>query len=87
MLRAGSSVGCAVAGDRVFSLERWGDHDQAVLVVRPATAPGVARTLVDPHVLTGDPTAALDWYHPSPDGRLVAYGISTGGDERSTLHV
>jgi prolyl oligopeptidase len=87
LLRAGSSVGCVVAGDRVFSLERWGGHDQAVLVVRPAKAPGIARTLIDPHSLTGDPTAALDWYHPSPDGRLIAYGISTGGDERSTLYV
>ena len=40
-----------------------------------------------PWPCTGDPTAAIDWYHPSPDGRLVAYGLSTGGDERSTLHV
>jgi len=87
LLHAGSSVGCAVAGDRVFSVERWGHHDQAVLVVRPAKAPGMARSVVDPHLLTGDPTAAIDWYQPSPDGRLVAYGISTGGDELSTLYV
>ena len=87
LLRVGSSIACTVAGDRAFSIERWGHHDQAVLVVRPAKAPGMARTLVDPHKLTGDPTAALDWYHPSPDGKLIAYGISTGGDERSTLRV
>ena len=86
-LQAGTSVAPRVGGNRVFTLERWGDHDQAVLVVRSATAPGRARTLVDPHRLTGDPTAAIDWYHPSPDGRLIAYGISTGGDERSTLQV
>src|SRR5205085_1539180 len=71
----------------VFSLERWGHHDQAVLVVRPATEKGRARSIVDPHHLTGDPTAAIDWYHPSPDGRLVAYGLSREGDENSTLHV
>lgn len=87
LLVAGSSVGGSVGGERVFTLERWGHHDQAVLVVRPATAPGVARTIVDPHLVTGDVTAAIDWYHPSPDGRLVAYGISRGGDELSTLHV
>lgn len=87
LLRAGSSVACMVAGDRVFSLERWGRHDQAVLVVRPAKARGLARTIVDPHRMTDDPTTAIDWYHPSPDGRLVAYGLSSGGDERSTLHV
>jgi prolyl oligopeptidase len=87
LLRAGSSVAPSVAGTRVFTLERWGRHDQAVLVVRPATAHGRARTLVDPALLTGDPTAAIDWYHPSRDGDLVAYGLSTGGDERSTLAV
>jgi prolyl oligopeptidase len=87
LLHAGSSMSCTVAGDRVFSVERWGHHDQAVLVVRSATATGMARTLVDPHAATGDPTAALDWYRPAPDGRYVAYGLSRGGDERSTLHL
>jgi prolyl oligopeptidase len=87
LLRAGSSVACSVAGERVFSLERWGRHDQAVLVVRPATRPGLARSLIDPAGQTGDATSAIDWYHPSPNGALVAYGISTNGDERSTLHV
>ncbi len=86
-LKAGTSVAPRVGGGRVFTLERWGELDQAVLVVRSATAPGRARTLVDPHRLTGDPTAAIDWYHPSPDGRMLVYGISTGGDERSTLQV
>jgi len=87
LLGAGSSVACAVGGDRVFSLERWGTHDQSVLVVRSATTEGPARTIVDPHLQTGDPTAAIDWFRPSPDGRLVAYGVSTGGDERSTLRI
>ena len=87
LLRVGSSVAPQVAGTRLFTLERWGHHEQAVLVVRPATSPGRARALVDPAQLTDDPTAAIDWYHPSPDGSLVAYGLSTGGDERSTLAV
>ncbi len=87
LLRAGASVACQVAGERVFSLDRWGQHQQAVLSVRSCTVPGQAETLVDPHLATGDPTAAIDWYHPSPDGRLVAYGLSRGGDEQSTLHV
>jgi prolyl oligopeptidase len=86
-LKAGTSVAPRVGGTRVFTLERWGELDQAVLVVRSASSPGRARTLVDPHRLTGDPTAAIDWYHPSPDGRMLVYGISTGGDERSTLQV
>ncbi len=87
LLRSGSSVACRVAGTRVFSLERWGNHDQAVLVVRTDRKPGKAKTVIDPSELTGDATAAIDWYHPSPDGRLVAYGMSVGGDERSTLYL
>lgn len=87
LLQAGSSVGCAVAGGVVVSLDRWGTHDQAVLMVRSAFERTRGRVLVDPAEVSDDPTAAIDWYHPSPDGRLVAYGLSTGGDERSTLHV
>ena len=40
LLRAGTSVAPRVGGSRVFTLERWGDLDQAVVVVRPASAPG-----------------------------------------------
>jgi len=87
LLRAGTSVAPLVGGSRLFTVERWGDLDQAVVVVRSATAPGRARTLVDPHRITGDPTAAIDWFQPSPDGRFLAYGMSRGGDERSTLYV
>lgn len=88
LLRAGSSVAPRVAGGLVLSLDRWGDHDQAVLVARSLAEPGAGpRVLVDPHAATGDPTTAIDWFHPSPDGRLVAYGTSAGGDERSVLRV
>jgi len=88
LLRAGSSTGCVVEGDRVFSLDRWGHHDQAVLVLRSASDRfAEPLTLVDPHKLTGDPTTAIDWYSPSPGGSLVAYGLSRGGDEQSTLHI
>jgi prolyl oligopeptidase len=83
-----------VAGDRLFTIERGGDRDQAVLTVRSATAPTGAGSdatggvlLVDPQELLDEETAALDWYRPSPDGGLVAFGCSTGGDERSVLRV
>jgi len=86
---AGTSGAPSIRGGRLFSLDRWGSLEQAVLVVRDAHGDQVpaARTLVDPHEATGDPTAALDWYAPSDDGRLVAFGTSTGGDERSTLGI
>ena len=89
LFQAGTAGAPAIRGGRLFSIDRWGDLEQAVLVVRDVHGDRVpaARTLVDPHALTGDQTAALDWYSPSVDGRLVAFGISIGGDERSTLRV
>jgi prolyl oligopeptidase len=89
LFAAGTAGAPSIRGGRLFSIDRWGDLEQAVLVVRDVHGERVpaARTLIDPHDLTGDATAALDWYAPSVDGRLVAYGVSTGGDERSTLGV
>ncbi|TWB09678.1 prolyl oligopeptidase family protein [Nitrospirillum amazonense] len=37
---------------------------------------------IDPHGLT-----AVDWFVPSPDGRLVAASLSTGGSENGSVHV
>jgi prolyl oligopeptidase len=86
---AGRAGGPSIRGGRLFSIDRWGDREQAVLVVRDLDdrGDGTGRTLVDPHALTGDATAALDWYEPSDDGRRVAFGTSLGGDERSTLQI
>jgi prolyl oligopeptidase len=84
---AGAAGAPSIRGHRLFSLDRWGEHEQAVLVVRSLDDTAEPRTLLDPHGLTGDATASLDWYAPSLDGRLVAFGTSAGGDERSTLGV
>ncbi len=88
LLAAPMSRSCRVEGPRVFSLERAEGAPQYSLVVRSATDPASpARTLVDPGGLAADATTAIDWYHPSADGALVAYGMSEGGDERSVLRV
>jgi prolyl oligopeptidase len=84
---AGAAGAPSIRGHRLFSLDRWGEHEQAVLVVRSLDDTADPRILLDPHGLTGDATASLDWYAPSVDGRLVAFGTSAGGDERSTLGV
>jgi prolyl oligopeptidase len=88
LLGAGVSTGCRIAGDRVFALERSGGADQHRLVVRSASDAGAAvRVLIDPATRAADAAVAIDWYDPSPDGRLVAYGTSEGGDERSVLKI
>ena len=89
LFATGTAGAPAIRGGRVFSVDRWGGREQAVLVVRELAGEGPPppRVLLDPHELTGDATAALDWYAPSEDGALVAFGTSTTGDEWSTLGV
>jgi prolyl oligopeptidase len=88
LLGARVSTGCRLAGERVFTLERWGRQAQFALQVRSAVDRSEpARTLLDPSGLAADAAVAIDWYHPSRDGRLVSYGTSEGGDERSVLRV
>jgi len=73
-------------GGRYFYQRREGAQEQPVLYRRDGPA-GTDRVLVDPAALSPDATSALDWYYPSPDGRLLAYGVSEGGSEKSTLRV
>lgn len=58
-------------------------------MVRSLSEPrdGPGRILIDPADASGAVTSAIDWYQPSADGALVAFGTSTGGDERSTLRI
>jgi len=88
LLEVGTVGGPSVAGDKVFTLDREGDRDQAILVVRSAEDPDEPpRVLVDPQYLARDHAAAIDWFSPSPDGGLVAYGVSEAGSERGTLRI
>lgn len=83
-----TTLSLAVAGDQLFTLERPAGADQFVLAVRSASTPSDdARVLVDPASMAADAAVAIDWYHPSPDGSLVAFGLSEGGTEDSVLHV
>ena len=86
---AGTAGGPAIRGDRLFTIDRWDDRDRAVLALRSIATPseGPGRILLDPADAAGEVTSAIDWYEPSPDGSLVAFGTSVGGDERSTLRI
>jgi prolyl oligopeptidase len=75
-----------VRGSRAFYQRRDGTADQPVLLVRDLRA-GTDRTLIDPNALSARGIVALDWWYPSRDGELLAYGMSEGGTELSTLRV
>jgi prolyl oligopeptidase len=76
----------APAGGRYFYSRRRGNENQPVLYVRDGVH-GADRVLIDPNALNTEGTTALDWYFPSDDGRMLAYGLSEDGSEESMLHV
>ena len=72
-------------GERQFFLRRTKDQEHPVL--HTIDPDGSERVLIDPMQIDSSGTTTLDAYHPSPDGRLLAYQLSHGGTEESELRV
>lgn len=75
-------------GDLYFVERRSATENQFKLYMRQGLK-GADKLLVDPEALekkTGKPHA-INWYVPSPDGSLVAYGLSSQGSEAAVLHL
>jgi len=79
-------LGAQVRADTVVLLERPEGAPQARLVARRGDT-GDTVVIADPASGTDDGAAAVDWFHLSPDGSLVAFGVSEGGTEHSVLRV
>lgn len=78
----------AVRGERVFAMRRQPPKQQPFLVVmNAADQPESARVLLDPNELDQKGTTSIDWFVPSPDGKLVAISISKGGSESGDVQV
>ncbi|MGH8187317.1 MAG: prolyl oligopeptidase family serine peptidase [Steroidobacteraceae bacterium] len=73
-------------GARYFYTRNDGLQNQSVLYVAEGlnTEP---RVLLDPNAFSKDATIALGEYVPSPDGKLLAYGLSDGGTDWRTWHI
>lgn len=76
------------AGGRWFYTMRRAGEPVARGYVRDAWT-GEERLLVDPTAVGGGEEGAgtLATFRPSPDGRLVLYGVTSGGEERVVLRV
>ncbi len=75
-------------GDRIFCLYTKPPKQQPMIAMLTREAdPAKARIIVDPNALNPKGTTAIDWYVPSPDGRLVAVSLSDNGSEDGTLHI
>ena len=78
----------AVRGNTVFAMRRQPPKQQPFLVVMDAIdQPDAARVLLDPAQIDAKGTTSIDWFVPSPDGKLVAISISKGGSESGDVQV
>ncbi len=73
-------------GDRFFFLRRDPENEQEILYVQRGVEAEPTK-LVDPEDWSEDAPVGLDWWYPTPDGRLLAFGLSESGSESSTLRV
>ena len=85
LLQAGSVGPPVWRGERAFRLRRGPGQEHAVLHVREGDGP--ERVLLDVTALDPSGATTLDAWAPSKEGRLLAYQLSTGGDEESLLRV
>jgi prolyl oligopeptidase len=76
------------AGSAYLVLKREPPRQQPFLVAL-ASLDDVsgARVVVDPNAIDASGATTIDWFAPSPDGRLVAVSLSAHGSEEGTLHI
>ena len=72
--------------DEVFYRKNSGLQRQFAWYMR-SSLDSPERLVLDPNVLSPDGSVALSLFAPSPDGRYLAYGLSQGGSDWSTVYV
>ena len=83
-----SYAGLRAVGDRVFAYYSQPPKQQPMIaVLGNAADPAQARIVVDPNAINAKGTTAIDWFVPSPDGKMLAVSMSEDGSEDGTLHV
>ncbi|MBB2910934.1 prolyl oligopeptidase [Streptosporangium becharense] len=85
LLKSGSVSAPVWRGERQFFMRRTPEQEHAVLYV--VDPDGTERTLLDPMALDPTGLTTLDTWQPDKEGRLLAYQISVGGDEESSLYL
>ena len=75
-----------VKGGQLFYTRNTGLQRQSPIFVRTGPT-GAARLVIDPNVISEDGSLSLSQWTPSPDARLLAYGLSEGGADWNTIRV
>ena len=75
--------------ESLFFSKREPTQNQPVVYVTDASAKEAdgGRVLLDVNTLADAPLVSLDWFEPSPDGQLLAFGTSYAGSEMSVLNI
>ncbi|TWU31202.1 prolyl oligopeptidase family serine peptidase [Novipirellula artificiosorum] len=75
-------------GGKYFAVKNHPPKEQPYLVTFDSLdSPESCRVLFDPNGVDTEGTTSMDWFEPSPDGRLVAISISAGGSEVGDVSV
>ncbi|RJL22769.1 prolyl oligopeptidase family serine peptidase [Bailinhaonella thermotolerans] len=85
LLRSGAVGAPAWRGGRRFFMRRTAEQEHAVLYT--VDPDGTERALIDPMAIDASGLTTLDSWQPDKEGRRLAYQLSEGGDEESTLYV
>ncbi len=75
-------------GEKLFAMFNQPPKQQPMIAMLSADLdPATARVVLDPNRLNPQGTTAIDWFVPSPDGKLVAVSLSDNGSEDGAVHV
>lgn len=85
LLRSGSIGAPVWRGERRLFMRRTPEQEHAVLYT--VDPDGTERALLDPMALDPTGLTTLDSWQPDKEGRLLAYQVSVGGDEESSLYL
>jgi len=76
------------AGGKLFAMFNQPPKQQPMIAVMDKDAdPAHARVVVDPNKINAKGTTAIDWFQPSPDGKMVAASMSDNGSEDGSVHI
>ncbi|MDR3405175.1 MAG: prolyl oligopeptidase family serine peptidase [Chthoniobacter sp.] len=72
---------------RIFALKSQPPKQQRLLVMLTSANDAASeKVVIDPNELEPKGQVAMDWYVPSPDGKLVAVSLSENGSEDGALY-
>ena len=75
-----------VEGGQLFYARNTGLQRQSPVFVR-SSLDAPARMVIDPNVISEDGSVSLGQWTPSPDAKLIAYGLAEGGADWRTVRV